>query len=350
MASKACKDKKFKMLTIYGYVRELSNKYKMNIPSDISKIILFFYAIWNKLSPAGTPTIARDVVLIQQTMWYSTRFDHGEQGMVQYDIKSDSIINIVKYPQNIRPAAHAICCYKDKIFMINGWNGEIILFDPSTQIFTKKLTITRLGASAVCVVIHDCIHIFNGRLNTKHMIYSISNNNIITINDPTTTTEMSAVCLAKYNNKCLKFGGWNVKEKQAMDEFWISSEIKDDDDNDEYIFLYNDIKWTLKEEWKLLHGLDSCGTIVYNNWVVTFGGTVADDEYIDSIFVLNLQRNDGWKETKHIKCPIASQYRGILDDSEDEVHLFTRLNQWPDWEKSIVAHYSIPIKQIIGDV
>ena len=332
---------------IHGYTRECARKHENQVPNDIISVILLFYTPWNELSPHQTPAIAKQPISINSSIWYSTRCYAGEKGMVQYNNTTNKIENIIKYPHDIKPAGHSCCIHKNKIYIINGWKGEIILFEPATGKFTKKLTTSALGQSTSCVVMDDDIHIYNGYGANKYLIYSITNNTIKILNDATTTKQVGGVYFISYTGKVLKFGGRDVSGKDAMD-FYESSEINGEE--------MDDIKWTLREEFEVKHGLTSGGYVLFEDYVITFGGDRAvpgddnsDIDVSDDIYVLNLKKSEGWIKMKHIKCPLGSQYRAVLDEDEN-VHLFTRFNKWPNWQESDIKHYSSPVKQVLGQL
>ena len=325
---------------MYGYVRLFAIKHTITIPTDIIKIILFFYAPWNKLVAHKIPLIQDKLISIKNHIWYSTSYAYGEEkGMGKYDCQSDKISTIIKYPANIRPHNHTCCKYKNNIYIINGAKSEIILFNPSTASFTKKLDIPNLGHHASCITFNDFIHIFHGKQNKKHIIYSIADNTINIFDDTTTATYLSSVCVLKYGDRIIKFGGTDALCQTEVNTFWISSEIKGNEGGD--------IEWTLKPKYKVPNSVLGCGYVLYKHFILIFGGKIKSAVYSDNIYILDLKNDIGWIKIKHIKCPLCSVYRAVLDE-ENNVHLFSRINKWPNWQDSVVEHYSIPIKQILA--
>ncbi len=122
------------------------------------------------------------------------------------------------------------------------------------------------------------------------------------------------------------------------DSFFMSNALNAND---------NDIgEWIKKSEWKLPIPISHCGPIIYKHWVFIFGGGTVGCKFLDEIYVLDLESDDGWKKLKHIKCPIPSKYIGLVVDHH--VHLFTYINQWPNWQDSLTIHYTIPISTLLG--
>ena len=70
-------------------------------------------------------------------------------------------------------------------------------------------------------------------------------------------------------------------------------------------------------------------------------------DLVDSIYCLDLEKSEGWKELKHIKCPFPGHYITTITD-DNMVHLFAEVNQWPNWRDSQMAHYSLPISTLLG--
>eukprot|EP01083_Nonionella_stella_P211971 765914_1 len=57
---------------------------------------------WKELTPAKTDSVRPQLIQMEDCFWWSTDYDEGEQAMVQYDIQSDKIISVIKYPNNIK--------------------------------------------------------------------------------------------------------------------------------------------------------------------------------------------------------------------------------------------------------
>ena len=301
------------------------------------------YKQWRQLNNKPGPTIRERLMVIGDTIWYSashkTHYEKSENGMVQYSIKDDKIISIIQYPQNINPHRQCCCKYKDKIYIIDGENGEIILFDPSTKKYIKKRElddIPPIGRYPSAVVVFDKIHILHGNRSNNHYIYNPENNEIQTL--PLEPRRTSA-CLLNYENKIITFGGWDLSKGQAADEFIMSSEMKSDDDDK--------IAWINKKEFKLIKGLNKSAHILFGQYVIMFGGNEWGGEYTDCIYLLDLESNEGWIELKHIKCPLPGRYLAVLTE-DNWVHLITEVMKWPKWEESVSGHYAVPISTILG--
>ena len=294
---------------------------------------------WNSVPAPQTQWIHEKLVTIQNSIWYSTSYYYGAKGMVEFDCKTNKIVRKIQYPNGIYPHDHSCCSHGNNIYIIDGTNGKIILFNTTTHRFTTKLERTALGAGVSTVIIGDNIHIFNGSDNTKHLIYSIQNNTIQSINDTTTFTKLTSVCLLEYEGKIIKFGGHDFGKEKCVDSFYMSSSVKN----------INDIKVYIQPQYKLPRPLFYCGAVIFDHYLIIFGGAVAAGKYSDAIYVLDLDGNKGWIKLQHIKCPLESQYRAILDN-DNNIHLITRLNKWPNWESSIIKHYVIPIQQVLGDM
>ena len=98
---------------------------------------------------------------------------------------------------------------------------------------------------------------------------------------------------------------------------------------------------------KLPKPVHSCGHILYKHYLIIFGGSAAAQKYQDSIFILDLRSDGGWKKLEHIKCPIAGNYLATIRGNGD-VHLFTLINKWPNWKDTECGHYSLPISELLG--
>ena len=295
---------------------------------------------WNELTSHSTPFIHESLGAINNCIWFSTSYQYGEKGIVQYDCESDAN-ETTKYPYNAVIRNHCCCADQNNIYIVDGLKRRIIMFNPSNKKFTKIVDIPYLGKSPCAIIIDDYLHIFNGEQNTQHIIYSMKHYTVQTINDPTSQNKANGVCILNYKNRIIKFGGKDREASQLLDSFYMSSVIEPD--------AIDDITWDKKKQYQLKCPLNQCGYILFKNYIITFGGATATDKYTDAIYILNLNKDHGWIEVKHTKCPIASQYRAVLVD-EHYVHLYTRFNKWPNWQESAIKHYSICIKEIVKDV
>ena len=284
-------------------------------------------------------------MLIDGTIWcaaaHKNLAEESENGMVQFDLNTNKIINIIQYPPNMTPRRHCCVEYKKKIYLIDGEHGEIILFDPTTKEFNKLLDIPNIGRYPCSVVIFDKIHICHGAKNTKHYVYDIQKNEIKSYDDQGTNDKMETMAIINYKNKIIKWSGFSYVKNVVINTLWISSEIKDEEDED------FDIKWEIKPEFEMKTTLNKCGYILYRNYLITFGGDADCAEFIDTVYILDLEDDVGWIELKHIKCPIKGRYLAIMDDNK-VIHLFNEVTKWPDWRKGERGHYSIPVATIFG--
>eukprot|EP01083_Nonionella_stella_P158145 514351_1 len=100
---------------------------------------------WKELTPGKTQCIRPQFIPMEDCIWWSTDYNQGEQGMVQYDIQSDKIISVVKYPNNIKPKWHSCCEYKNEIYIVDGENGQIIAFNTQNKQFQIKTNTKKIG-------------------------------------------------------------------------------------------------------------------------------------------------------------------------------------------------------------
>ena len=147
---------------------------------------------------------------------------------------------------------------------------------------------------------------------------------------------MGIVCLLNYQDTILRFTGYDYGNKKPSDTFYSSCKMKSNGSGE--------IQWTMKSKNKLKQGINRCGYIIHDHFIVSFGGRVDGSKYIDNIYILDMKHNNGWIQAKHIKCPLPSLYRAIID-SDNNVHLFTQNN--PD---KVTKHYSMSIKNVLGDL
>ena len=332
-----------KSLIIYGLIREFSEKFNLQIPNEISNIILFFYTTWNELVSHKTRHIQDRMMSIGNNIYYGTPRHWGENGLVQYNLESHQL-SVTEIPSAVG-TNYTCCFYKDKIYIISGSFGRILAFNPTDKSFTTLTNnIPVVGQLATCVAIDGVIHILGGKSNTNHVIYSIKDNKITIIPDITAPGPASLCCMVEFEGELLKFGGYDVNGKKTMDGFWRSSCCLN---GDKYGDI--DVEWKFEKRYRMKYGVCGCGYVIYDGCIFIFGGEMDDDKFTDKIYCLDLRKDEGWKELKHIRCPLASQYRACLD-ANGNLHLLTRVNIYPESGKSVLKHYCIHFKHVLGDI
>eukprot|EP01083_Nonionella_stella_P148499 470150_1 len=100
---------------------------------------------WKEVTAGKTGIIPPQPIQMEDCIWWSTDYNKGEQCMVQYDIHSDKIISVVKYPKNIKPKWHSCCKYKNEIYIVDGENGQIISFNTQNKQFKIKIQTGTIG-------------------------------------------------------------------------------------------------------------------------------------------------------------------------------------------------------------
>ena len=99
--------------------------------------------------------------------------------------------------------------------------------------------------------------------------------------------------------------------------------------------------WFEIDNFRLEKGMSGCGYIMYKHFIITFGGYANGEGHIDKIYLLDIEdRNKGWKEILHIKCPAKGEYRAVLT-SDNNIHLFR--------STEMTGHFSIPLGSILAN-
>ena len=329
---------------------------------------------WKIHSKPATILIANRLIQIHDSIWYSTNYMNGEQGMVEYCLKSNTTKQIVKYPSDIKPVRHALCRYQNKIYIIDQTAG-IIEFDPSTKQFNKKVAIANIGFDPSAIAIQDTIHIYNGDNNNKSIafIYIPFNNVIHTVKDENAKHKISSSSLLLHDKNLIRFGGYNHDTSSYGNEFMIARKIKNEFTMNvinayvhgteyklkleqipsditnliyEFFCTKNEYVWSKIEKFRLMNKIGSCSCVLYKDFIIAFSGKsdASKREYNDKIFILDLTDQDkGWIELS-MKCPVKCKYRTILT-TDNNVHLF----KWfgPDREP---GHFSISMASLLQDV
>merc|ERR1719242_1412065 len=114
----------------------------------------------------------------------------------------------------------------------------------------------------------------------------------------------------------------------------MSSSIGTDD--------HGSIEWNEMKQWKLPKQLFRCGSILYKHYIFVFGGKDRtgshNGSFLDTIYALDLQRDDGWKELE-MKCPDDNQFTACL--IAGDVHIYGMASR---------KHYVIPIQTLMQSI
>ena len=199
----------------------------------------------------------------------------------------------------------------------------------------------QLKYQKLVIVIHQLcfykqLHIFNGDNNYgKHIIYDITTKQIKIKNDHEEAKNIENEHIIIHNNQIIRFGGYKNGGK-FLDDFFISNI---NNNNDDY-------QWMKQSKYNLSIPLESGGYILYNDYLIIFGGQTIDYEYIDDIYILNLNNSslgNEWTKSK-IKLPFKSKYHAILNNKM--VHII----KCHDWDNDNSSHHNIHISSILGDL
>ena len=314
--------------------------------------------------------MADKLIQIKDSIWYSTPYESGESGMVEYCLTSNTVKQIVKYPFNIQPFNHVACSLNDLIYIINGApNTEIIVFDPCSLQFSSKGNPLKdkIGAYPSVIDINDKLYIYNGSHNKSlSYIYNPETNESKTNNDDFALYRICNVAIIKYETQIFRFGGLtNANKAYLVDWFLIDDSTIGIDalivagyirTKCDHEYPPSDILGLIFEFYHVsreTHELDNCsdarlpfkmylfGYILYRHYIIIFGGKIGLNEFLDSIFILDLYNKDkGWIESD-VRCPKKNGYKAILTSNND-IHLFAS-----DWLNA--GHWSMPVALLFTD-
>ena len=332
---------------IEGYIRGVSRQiHPQIIPTTINQIVALFYGhLWRTYDHKPGDQLRNSLIYLDNSIWCSTVHksskSNSKNGIVQFDCNSNQVTNIIEYPETLIPKGHTCCQYNDKIYLIDGVNGKITEFDPLLKTFITKIDIPKIHGFPSAIQIFDKVHIMFGRDNaSKYFIYDPIKNTLAEF-ESDTKEKIASCSILKYKNHIIRFGGHSyepeLKQNPYLDTCMITSKIEPHDDNAP--------QWTTKNEWNLPQCINQFGVILYGHYVLIFGGGLYVDRkrtYQDSVYLLDLTLNDGWKLLNHIKCPMKSWYLATMT-GDNQVHLIARQNAKKD-----TGHYSLPISTILG--
>ena len=205
---------------------------------------------WKKNKTTFSPQVCGNIIPTKSTsIWLA------EKSMIEYNPTLDTIITVTQYPSSI--VKHCCLKYGGKIYIIDGLNGAIISFDPSSMSFCKKTNIAKLGAYPNAICVFNKILIFNGHQNTtQYLIYDPITNKVIEHQIQPYRVNGAAALL--YKNRIIILGGYDWNNQQRLKTFSMSSVIEESKVDD-----IPDFK--IKQNWQLPVSLSQFGHALLNN-------------------------------------------------------------------------------------
>ena len=216
---------------------------------------------WEKLDISKDKSRRWPLILLDNIIWAGSSND----GMIAFDVITKSC-QVFKFPQQIivNPKYFSLCLYNRIIYLIENVRRShyrILSFNPNTKEYKLCTTIATKdnGYAPCCLLVQDTIHIIG---ENRYQIYCTSSNTMKYVDNEYEMGMRGSVLITRYKDTMIRFGGCN---RGPLDDFYIFRNI------DQYNKLEK-IKWTLKSEWTLLHGLEACAFVIYKNYLITIGG------------------------------------------------------------------------------
>ena len=310
-------------------------------------------------------------IRVGSSIWIAQRISRLN-GMVEYHPESDTSSGIIDYPAalgKIRTGLRDIVSFRyknDSIVVLSWVKGCAFVFDTETREFKHPITIQRDIRDTLCTAIGDYIHIIgdyefrkDGTVTTDYTIHSLIDKStqsfqgshlapsvqlghgsqVIKIDECYQSSNKMLISgfirnqsgnhspaviidiishFAKF--EVFKFGGYSYKNK-CFPSFYIGT-LRDANPA-------KPIEWRLAPQYELKLPIREFGYIQHGPFIVTFGGTVVNEDGVlngkkftpsDSIFILELRKNCGWIKSP-LKCPQKGVCFAALDNN-DRVHLW----------------------------
>ena len=263
------------------------------------------------------------------SIWISTDYDDGEKGMVEYDCTTNTIKQVVSYPNGVAPSYHTVCKYKDDTIVIaDGYRGVVVTFNVNTKSFSEPVPIPKVGRWCSAIAVQEYIHIFHGQDNKKseYVVHSMNERTVNTFKDESCSVPMRDVAVTKgEGNTYYKFGGYDWSTNKPVNSFYIGSLTNNDGSKP--------LHWKKTNKFTLKKPLSYFGYVQREPFIVILGGYSSGCE--DIVCILDLRDDSGWKPAA-FTCPIKSSYTATLDNDEN-IHLFTYGDK---------KHFSVGIKTL----
>eukprot|EP01084_Bolivina_argentea_P267396 453884_1 len=229
-----------------------------------------------------------------------------------YDEKNDEIIFVGGKNKKNNENYNCIIIYNIKknttkqliLQNVIGWNPTLILTDTNV------------------------LHIVGGSKNNLHIMYNLFTKESISIDllDTEKFRQNHGLIYHKKTNTIMIFGGWYSKTSTYFDDF-CSIQL-----NNKY-----NLKWETHSDRKMLTKLSGFGYVLYKDRIlITFGGQTENFKLIDTIYYIDLQNNNSWKQSK-LKCPKPGFCNAVIIN--EIIQIFPN--------GSYCDHFSVNISDII---
>eukprot|EP01084_Bolivina_argentea_P236207 397233_1 len=297
---------------------------------------------WNKLSPPVTSNIRQKLMNIGESIWYCTDYDTGKEGIVEYDTINHKF-NVIQYSQDVGYICNHSCCNDGHlIYIVDGHKGNLVMFNTKSKQFGETIKIPKIGGNSTSIMFNQQLHIFGGSNNDgKHIVFNPMTKQLKMKKDFQQTKKMSDEHIIIHNNQIIRFGGFDCTPyvNKQLDHFVIGNINTNNN---------NDYQWINQQKYKLPKALTRAGYILYNDYLIIFGGETPAHKSSDNIYILNLNESsfrNKWIKS-NIKCPTEgyrSWYQAILMKN-GMVHIFKCFGC------DVPYHCDIHISSILGNL
>ena len=261
--------------------------------------------------------------------------------MIAFDTSTKSC-QVFKFPKDINgtPKYFSLCLSNRIIYLIENVprsHYRILSFNPNTKEYKACITIDTKSDEYIpcCFLVQDTIHIIG---KNTYQIYCISSNTMKYVHNEYDMGKRGSILITRYRDTMIRFGGW---DRGPLDDFYICCNMG------QYNKLEK-IKWTLKSEWKLLHGLEGCAFVIYKNYLITIGGHdqsyggPSQIAYTDLIYFLDLDDQDSGWQIADVKAPRNKSYSGVISTSND---IYISMGGYGE-----KGFYHVHVSRILGDL
>ena len=280
--------------------------------------------------------------------------------MVEYDCTSNSIKQIVPYPEEVKVRGPVTCKYKeDTIVIVDGGhktvdppytgyghrNACLLTFNICSNSFSKPVGIPRIGGGCCVVVLKEYIHIFHGACNAdcEYLVYSVNDGTYDRYRDQPECHAYSCVVVTRGPGpQFCKFGGHGVGWKfgrNHVQRTFCTGRLNNGDPA-------APIVWTCRNHNFQIPGRKyQCGFVHYGHVVIIFGVQDEETKKCNIMSILDLRDDSGWKPIS-ITYPSADSYVATMDHAGN-VHLF---GSYRVHEGTKSNHLCIAVKTLMSEV
>lgn len=246
-------------------------------------------------------------------------FKQTAKGLLKYDISSKKWNNkYIKYTKQCkRISYHTLSVnHTSKELLIYGVESTLFIIDLAKNNSYKQIIemskINNFGIDPASAIIDGAFHLIGGNNNNKHLVYDDKNKTFKTIYEFKQFKKGiygHKIIYIQSKNLLFLMGGYDSHKRQYLDTIFVND-------------LNYKWEWSLLQNVKLPNTMNHFGFVITNDneHIILFGGE-NDDDYLDSVYIFHIDTRKFMDNWSCFQCPTKGIYDAIITN-DNMIHLF----------------------------